>query len=81
MSVLTATTAELTKGDRLDTALGQQALVLAAAVDEGSTSGSALASVAKELRSTMAEAMRDATQAGDVIDDLRERREARRRGA
>lgn len=82
MSVLDATRDELTKGGRLDSALGQQALVLADQVDAGAEmTGSALAAVAKELRTTLAEAMRSATMVKDPIDELRERRERRRRGA
>lgn len=79
--VVRATKAELDKAGRLDTALGQQALVLARRIDEATDSGSALAAVAKELRVTLAEATKAASSTADPVDELRARREARRRGA
>lgn len=79
--VLRATKADLERAGRLDTALGQQALVLARRLDEANDPGSALAAVAKELRTTLAEATKAASAVSDPVDELRARRERRLSGA
>lgn len=79
--VTKATYAELERAGRLESPLGQQALVLAARVDAATDSGAALAAVAKELRTTLAEVLRQAPGVADPVDELRARRERRLRGA
>ncbi|RMH79004.1 MAG: hypothetical protein D6683_06880 [Actinomyces sp.] len=79
--VIDAVRAELEAGGRQDTPAGRAALALAAAIDLGGQSGSSLAAMVRELRTTMAEAMLGAEIAGDPIDELKARREARLRGA
>ena len=81
--------AELEAAGRLDTVPGRQALLLARRLEDPETSfGSAAASLSKELREVMAEAMAGVAQAGDPVDairdgirdDLREYRERKRHG-
>ena len=72
-----ATRRELEAAGRVDTSLGQAALALAARIDQGSDTGSALAAVAKELRATMVQALDGADVEADLIDELRARRVAR----
>lgn len=71
-----ATTVELERADRLNTAIGQAALVLAKRIDASSTeTGGSLASLVREHRATMAEALRDTDGQADPLDELRTRRE------
>lgn len=66
----------------VDVPLGQLAVGLAQRIDSAvaaGESGSALAAMARELRSTLAEVTRAAQTASDPIDELRRRREARLR--
>lgn len=58
--------------------MGQQALALARRLDDGGTADTAFAAIAKELRTTLAEALKTATVAADPVDELRARRERRR---
>lgn len=76
-SVRSTTLAELTAAGRADTALGQTALVLAERLDARADTGSAIASVAKQLQSTLEAAVADATLAVNPLDELRARRTAR----
>lgn len=64
---------ELTEANRLDTALGRQAMALAERMAEAS--GAAMAALSKELRSVMASATQGADQAMDPIDELKLRRD------
>jgi hypothetical protein len=78
-SVTTATAAELEQAGRLETALGQAALALARRIDTGaSETGSSFASLARQHREALAEAVRDAKKAADPLDELRARRERKR---
>jgi len=61
-----ATTREL--GDALGTSLGQQALVLARRLDQATDTGSALASISKQLITVTAAAVRE--KAPDAENDL-----------
>jgi hypothetical protein len=66
----------------VDAPLGQLAVGLAQRVDSAvaaGESGSALAAMARELRSTLAEVTRGVQTASDPIDELRRHREARLR--
>lgn len=69
-------TTELEAAKRLDTVAGRQALLLARRLEDPETSfGAAAASLSKELREVMAEAMAGVAREGDPIDELRARRE------
>ena len=81
MGVTEAVTATLASIGKTDSALGASALVLAARLDAEGTADTAVAAMTKELRATLAELTKDATAKGDPVDELRERRERRRRGA
>lgn len=78
--LVTATRAELEKVGRLDSILGQQALILAHRVTSVMETGSAVSSLSKELRAVMAEALRGVS-AGDKIDELTRRRLEKRTGS
>lgn len=74
-----ATAAELDQAGRLETAVGQAALALAARIDGGiRETGAALAALVREHRATLAEAVRGAAKAADPLDELRARRERKR---
>lgn len=63
---------ELEKAKRLDTALGVHVLRLAARLDRAEReTGAALAQLDKAFRSAYAEALADAEEEGDELDDLR----------
>lgn len=81
LAVAAATRTHLTGAGRMETPLGQAALVLAGRIDACRDTGSALASLTKEWRQTMAAATAGVKQADNPLDELRARREARRRGA
>lgn len=74
--------AEIKKLGREADPLSQVALTLAARLDnaEGET-GSALAAVAKELRVCLDTLGKSPVAAADPVDELRKRREAKRKGA
>lgn len=73
-SVYRTTHAELVRADRLDTPLGQAALVLAQRLDAGAKdTGSSAAAVAREFKATLEEALRDVESEADAVDDLRGR--------
>jgi hypothetical protein len=78
-SVSDATRTELRAAGSLDSALGQAALRLALLVDmQGPMSGSAAASLVKEWRVTLAEAVKQQAAPTSLVDELRKRREQRR---
>lgn len=68
---------ELAAAGRMDSALGQSALVLAGRIASGNDPASAVASLNRELRATLAEALR--TTAGSVVGALRDELAERRR--
>lgn len=74
----TATRAELEAVDRLGSVFGQTALALARKLDTGRDTGAAMASLAKQLESTMSSATEGVTAAADPLDELRARRDAKR---
>ncbi len=76
-----ATRRELEQADRLDTMLGQTAIELARRISSSFETGSAVASLTKQLRETMAEALQGVAQAADPLDELRARRDGKRRNA
>ena len=77
VTVRDATLAELARADRVGTALGAKALAMAARIDAGADTGAGLAALVKQHDATMAEAVRG-SDAGDLLDELSARREARR---
>jgi hypothetical protein len=79
--LVAATIGELAANNRLGTTLGQQAVKLAERMVQSSETGAGVASLSRELRATMAEALRDAAKAGDPVDDIAERRRRKAAGA
>ena len=75
---LGAVVSELQAAGRLDSSAGQAAVALARRIDDGAESSAGLAALTRELRAAMAEALARAEAAGDALDELRARREARR---
>lgn len=71
---------ELTEADRLNTTLGQQAVVLADTLCSPFDTGSAKAAVSKELSRVMGEALKGAQVALSPLDELRLRREQKLSG-
>lgn len=64
-------------GDQVDTAAGQMAIALARRLDANVDTGSAMAAVARELRTLIVEVLGNQPQAADPIDELRARRDRR----
>lgn len=76
-----ATKAELERAGRVDCSAGQAALALAGRIDRSAFSaetGTAVASMVRELRASLAAATADVAPAADPVDELRERREQKR---
>ena len=71
---------ELAAADRLDTVLGQAALVLARRIESPMETGSSIASMTKQLRETLADALKGAQQVADPLDEIRARRDSKRAG-
>ena len=84
-SLVKATKAELEAAGKLDTRLGQQALILAARMS-GTETPSGVGTLSKELDRVMAAAIGSTPPkaptagAGDDVDELRARRDAKRAG-
>lgn len=76
-TVVESTQAALVAADRLATPAGAAAMVLATKLDQGRDTGSAVASLVRELRATMAEALANTKVAADPVDELRRKREER----
>lgn len=80
-AVAAATVVELERAGRLETAVGQAALVLAQRIDANSgETGASLASLTRDHRAAMAEALRDAEVNSDEVDELKARRERKLAG-
>jgi hypothetical protein len=75
--LLTATRRELEDAGVAETALGQQAIELARRMSDPRAMGLSVAPISKELRSVMADAMKDAPKASS-LDELRARRDRKR---
>lgn len=78
--VQAAVKAELTRLGKLNTPEGAAALVLSGRLDTNEDPGSAMAAMAKELRTTMTDLARSAPAVADPVDELRKRRERRLSG-
>lgn len=82
VGVTGATYRELEVAERLDTAYGQAAIVLARRIDAGRDTGSAIATMTRQLRETLAEALKGARREDSKLDELTQRRlERLHRGA
>lgn len=82
-SVEAATRAELDAAGQVNSALGQSALALARRLDEGRDPGTGLASMVRQLQTTLAAALADAQVDEDPLDELaawRERKVSAARG-
>lgn len=79
--LLKATTAELESAGVLATTAGQAALLLAERIEFGENSGSAVAMMVRQLHETMSRALSGQAEQLDPVDELRARREERRRAA
>ena len=77
-NVHSATLDVLTEAGRVETPLGQAALVLAARIDANQDSGGAIAAMAKQLASTLSAATAGANVVASPVDELRARRAAKR---
>ena len=71
--------AELEGVGRLETSLGQAALVLAQRIEGVRESGSAVASLTREMRATLVEATRGAKAQESRLESYRDELAARRR--
>ena len=78
-SVTASTRAQLVAAGKLDCALGSAAMTYAARLDDPDTAASAVAAIGKELRSTLEELTRGVAVASDPVDDLKAKRDARRK--
>lgn len=76
VAVMTA----LESAGKLDSVQGQLAMTLAIVVAAGGDTASGLASLSKELRAVMAEALGNAKAGGDEMDMLKTKRQAKRAG-
>jgi len=77
-SVFASTRAELLEAKAVKSSAGQAALKLALLIDLATPLGaSAVSGMVKELRATMAEAVRSKPSATSLVDELRLRREQR----
>lgn len=72
-----ATRRELDAAECLDTMLGWASIELARRIESSTESGSSVASMVRVLRDTMTEALKGTTVA-DPLDELRDRRDAKR---
>lgn len=78
-SLVEAVRAELEEADRLESWLGQQALTLATRIAAGQDTGSGLAALNREFRSTMAEAVKGVNAPTSAIAKHKDELAARRR--
>lgn len=80
-TVAEATRVELERAGRVESAVGQSALALAVRIDAGNAeTGSGLATMVREHRAALADALKEAKKAGDDLDELRAKRDCRRTG-
>jgi hypothetical protein len=78
--LVAATIGELAAAGRLSTTLGQTAVKLAERLVSRSETGSAVASLSKELRATMAAALAGGKTGEDPLDEFTERRHRKASG-
>lgn len=75
--VLAVVTAALESAGRVGTPAGQVCLVLARQIEAGAESSTGLVALSKELMARIDQALVGATDAGDIVDELRAKRAAR----
>lgn len=80
-AVSAAARSVLTSADRLASPAGSAAIVLAHRIDANADSGSAMASLVREYRAAMTEAMAGVPLAPDRVDEIRAQREKRQRAS
>jgi len=80
LPLVAAAERELAAAGRMDTMLGQATLELARRISSPMESGASVASLMKQLRETMADALKGAAIAADPLDELRALRDAKRAG-
>lgn len=78
--LLEVTKRDLAVAGRLDSILGQQAVALAARMSSRHETGAALASLSRELRAVMVEALAGAERATTWVDEMAARRARRAAG-
>lgn len=78
LSAVTVTRQALEQAERLHTPAGVNALLLAAKLDAGGDTGSAMAALSKQHLAALAEATKGVKVVADPIDELRRRRDAKR---
>lgn len=78
--LVTVTRKALESAGRLDSVQGQLAMTIAGTISAGGDTASGLASLSKELRAVMAEALGNAKVAADEMDMLKSKRQAKRAG-
>lgn len=66
---------DLDTAGRLDTTPGQQAVLLATRLSSPHETGASVASMNRELRATMAEALQGTAKAADHVDEVKARRD------
>jgi len=76
--LVAVTKRELEAAGRLDTVLGQQAMELAGRIVSPFSTGAAVGTLSKELRTVMSEALKGAAVVADPLDELRDRRDRKR---
>ena len=74
-----AVTGELVEAGRLETALGQATLAVARRIDENRDTGSAMASLSRELRVTLEQAVAGARVPASPLEQMRDELAERRR--
>ena len=74
-----AVVGELEEAGRLETALGQATLAVARRIDENRDTGSAMASLSRELRVTLEQAVAGARVAASPLEQMRDELAERRR--
>lgn len=79
-TLVSATRVALAAGGREASPAGVSALLMAAKLDLGGDTGSAMAALAKQHLAALEEALKNVPQVGDRVDELRERRAKRLSG-
>jgi hypothetical protein len=77
-SLIAVTSQELADAGRLESPAGRAALILAARIDVSvfsADTGSSVASLVRQFHASLAEALKDAGEASDPVDELQARRE------
>ena len=80
LALVTVTKSALKDAGKLDSVQGQLAMTIAATIAAGGDTASGLASLSKELRAVMAEALGNAKVVGDAMDELEAKKRMKRAG-